>query len=88
MATSEKARAMNGPEKPSGVTMLADAAPADRSGHNSVDEQIRLRAYALYLERGAEPNDDLGDWLQAEREYREQSQDDRSRSEDSHDWAR
>ena len=42
-----------------------------------VDEQIRLRAYELYLERGAQPNDDLGDWLQAEREYRERSRDER-----------
>lgn len=33
--------------------------------------RIRLRAYELYMERGAQPNDDLGDWLRAERELGE-----------------
>lgn len=32
------------------------------------DETIRLRAYEIYLERGQQPDRDLGDWLQAERE--------------------
>ena len=32
-------------------------------------EQIRLRAYELYRERGGKVGDDLADWLQAEREY-------------------
>ena len=51
--------------------LLADL-PVDVNGdHPSVDDQIRLRAYELYMERGAAPNDDLGDWLQAERELRE-----------------
>jgi Protein of unknown function (DUF2934) len=36
---------------------------------NSVPEQeIRLRAYEIYLERGEQPDCDLDDWLQAERE--------------------
>jgi hypothetical protein len=36
---------------------------------NSAREQeIRRRAYELYLERGEEPGRDLEDWLQAERE--------------------
>jgi hypothetical protein len=39
--------------------------------HPPVDEQIRLRAYELYMERGAQPADDLGDWLRAERELSE-----------------
>jgi hypothetical protein len=29
-------------------------------------EQIRLRAYEIYLERGALPGNELDDWLQAE----------------------
>ena len=33
------------------------------------DERIRERAYELYIERGAQPGDGVGDWLQAEREY-------------------
>jgi Protein of unknown function (DUF2934) len=33
-------------------------------------EQIRQRAYELYLARGDRPGDELKDWLQAERELR------------------
>jgi hypothetical protein len=33
------------------------------------DEQIRGRAYEHYVERGSQPGDGVGDWLQAEREY-------------------
>ena len=36
-------------------------------------EWIRRRAYELYLERGDAPGDELNDWLQAEREHRQQS---------------
>ena len=32
------------------------------------DEEIRRRAYEIYLERGEQPGCDLDDWLQAERE--------------------
>lgn len=31
-------------------------------------EEIRLRAYEIYLGRGGFPGDELDDWLQAERE--------------------
>jgi hypothetical protein len=31
-------------------------------------EQIRLRAYEIYLERGGFPGTELDDWLQAEHE--------------------
>ena len=34
----------------------------------SHDEQIRRRAYEIYLERGEQPGCELDDWLQAERE--------------------
>ena len=37
----------------------------------SIDDQIRWRAYELYLERGKQPSDGMGDWLQAEREFYE-----------------
>jgi hypothetical protein len=33
------------------------------------DEEIRLRAYEIYLERGETPGLELDDWLQAEREF-------------------
>ena len=34
------------------------------------DEEIRQRAYEIYLNRGATPGFELDDWLQAERELR------------------
>lgn len=37
------------------------------------DEQIRMRAYELYVEHGKQPGNAVADWLQAEREYHEQS---------------
>ena len=41
----------------------------DTSGnHKPSCEEIRLRAYEIYLERGGLPGDDLDDWLQAERD--------------------
>jgi hypothetical protein len=32
------------------------------------EQEIRLRAYEIYLQRGAEPGDEAQDWFQAERE--------------------
>jgi hypothetical protein len=32
------------------------------------EDDVRHRAYELYLKRGANPGDEVGDWLQAERE--------------------
>ena len=37
-------------------------------GNPASQEEIRRRAYELYLERGEQPGYDLDDWLQAERE--------------------
>jgi len=36
----------------------------------ATDEEIRQRAYEIYLARGAAPGFELDDWLQAERELR------------------
>lgn len=38
--------------------------------NTSTEEQIRLRAYEIYLERGGADGNDADDWLQAERELR------------------
>jgi len=50
----------------------AEAAQAETGevpvGNSARDEEIRLRAYEIYLERGEQPGCDLDDWLQAERE--------------------
>ena len=36
--------------------------------HTPSRQEIRLRAYEIYLERGGLPGNELDDWLQAERE--------------------
>lgn len=36
--------------------------------HTPSREEIRLRAYEIYLERGGVPGNELDDWLQAEGE--------------------
>lgn len=41
-------------------------------GRSALDEQIRLRAYELYRQRGSGIGDDMNDWLQAESECRAQ----------------
>jgi len=38
------------------------------TGNSARDEEIRLRAYEIYPERGEQPGCELDDWLQAERE--------------------
>lgn len=40
------------------------------ANHTPSCEEIRLRAYEAYLERGDLPGNELDDWLQAERELR------------------
>jgi DUF2934 family protein len=37
-------------------------------GNSARDEEIRRRAYEIYLERGEQSDTELDDWLQAERE--------------------
>jgi hypothetical protein len=37
-------------------------------GNSARDEEIRRRAYEIYLERGEQPGSEVDDWLQAERE--------------------
>jgi hypothetical protein len=39
-----------------------------RSRRPVTDDQIRLRAYEIFLARGAAPGQDLEDWLRAESE--------------------
>lgn len=57
-----------------GAATSADRAPKEstRPAIVAVD-QIALRAYSLYRARGCEHGDDLGDWLQAERELNSSS---------------
>jgi hypothetical protein len=43
----------------------AEELPVENS---ACDEEIRCRAYEIYLERGQQAGGELDDWLQAERE--------------------
>jgi hypothetical protein len=44
--------------------------PGDSSAkHAPSQEQIRGRAYEIYLERGSHPGSEVEDWLQAESEF-------------------
>jgi hypothetical protein len=45
----------------------ADAAET-KAPDSARHQEIRIRAYEIYLERGDQPGRDLDDWLQAERE--------------------
>jgi hypothetical protein len=45
---------------------------AARGSGGLSEEQIRRRAYELYLQRGDAPGDELQDWLRAEIELRSQ----------------
>ena len=47
-----------------------DTAVEDREGllHSSREQEIRNRAYEIYLQRGGQSGYELEDWLQAERE--------------------
>jgi hypothetical protein len=40
----------------------------ERLPHSTDEQEIRHRAYEIYLQRGAQPGYELEDWLQAERE--------------------
>ena len=47
----------------------AEGGKEERSVVNPArEEEIKRRAYEIYLERGEEPGRDLEDWLQSERE--------------------
>lgn len=67
-------------KRPDGVASASDARestpdfhPLGRSGHDEADnghygDRVAMRAYELYLARGASDGRDFDDWLTAERE--------------------
>jgi hypothetical protein len=70
--TRKREMGMSSKKRNGGIETEASSTQAE-SGEVSVenparDEEIRLRAYEIYLERGEQPGRDLEDWLQAERE--------------------
>ena len=55
----------------------ADSSPAPKKPKTAkakpTQEEIALRAYHIYLERGCTPGDPMEDWIRAERELTENS---------------
>ena len=47
-----------------------ETAVEEREGlpHSTREQEIRIRAYEIYLQRGRQPGSELEDWLQAELE--------------------
>jgi hypothetical protein len=47
-----------------------ETAVEEREGflHSTREQEIRNRAYEIYVQRGGQPGYELEDWLQAERE--------------------
>jgi Protein of unknown function (DUF2934) len=72
----KRKKEMSMPSKPKGKgnaephAISAQAAETIEApvGNAERDEDIRRRAYEIYLERGEQPGRELDDWLQAERE--------------------
>jgi len=62
---ASKAKIIGSTEPPS-----AETAVEEREGliDSTREQEIRDRAYEIYLQRGGQPGYELEDWLQAERE--------------------
>ena len=45
-----------------------------------VDQQIRERAYEIYLARGGQQGDEVSDWLAAERELKDSNKSQKARA--------
>jgi hypothetical protein len=59
---------------PKSKTASAPAAKkAKKATSQPTNDEIALRAYHIYLERGSTPGDPMQDWLRAERELKELS---------------
>jgi Protein of unknown function (DUF2934) len=68
MASKAKTIGSTDPTQPG--TAVEESERLLRSTH---EEEIRNRAYEIYLQRGAESGYEVEDWLQAEREVTTQS---------------
>jgi hypothetical protein len=66
MSMSSKSR-RNGMTEPQATSIQAET-PEASVGNAARDEDVRRRAYEIYLERGEQPGREIDDWLEAERE--------------------
>ena len=69
MRSSGKGRSpARGSKEPSGDTLENDSSGRGEWNGFAGEDEIRVRAYELYVERGQTDGDELADWLRAERE--------------------
>jgi hypothetical protein len=71
-STRKKEKSMASKPKRNGSPEADVTSAATREvqvGNAAPDEEIRRRAYEIYLERGEQQGGELDDWLQAEREF-------------------
>ena len=64
MSSRPKGNRSTGPQAPPQAAETGEASV----GNAARDEDIRRRAYEIYVEGGEKPGRELDDWLQAERE--------------------
>lgn len=57
-------------QPPAANAARQDVAAVSNAFPDNLEEQIRRRAYELYLERGSMPGDPSKDWLVAEQQVR------------------
>jgi hypothetical protein len=69
MKESEKKTGLGVARDEAAVPLAGGEIHVSPSGGASAEEKIRMRAYALYRERGGKVGDDTADWLRAEQEY-------------------
>ncbi len=62
------------------TTSSAPVKKATKAKAQPTPDDIALRAYHIYLERGCTPGDPMQDWLQAERELSAQTSKPRRKS--------
>lgn len=62
------------------IVFLSDIEQEERRRTVPTSEEIRQRAFEIYIERGRIHGSDLDDWMQAERELQEKTQGDRKSS--------
>jgi Protein of unknown function (DUF2934) len=67
MASKAKTIGHTGPGKPATLEQRAGLL------HSTREQEIRIRAYEIYLQRGGQPGHELEDWLRAELEFTSQS---------------
>lgn len=56
------------------TTVSPSPAPQKTPNYKPTQEEIALRAYQIYLQRGGAPGNELQDWIQAERQLLEENE--------------